>query len=145
MNTEKKKPRVVLDTNVLISGIFWEGKPAEIIRKAEDEKIEVVISDQILEELEGVLKRPYFGNNFDCIGKKIREISIKFIEIFEGPIEPDESLDVIEKDQSDNRILECAVEGDAEFIISGDKHLLELEEFREMKILEPSDFLDRYF
>ncbi len=44
MSTEYKKPRVVLDTNVLISGIFWDGKPAEIIRKAESGEIEVVFS-----------------------------------------------------------------------------------------------------
>jgi len=144
MSTEKKL-RVVLDTNVLISGILWDGKPAEIIRKAENEEIKVIISDQILEELEGVLKRPYFKKNFENMDKRIREIQIKLIKIFEGPIEPDEDLGVIEKDQSDNRILECAVEGEAEFVISRDGHLLELEEFKNIEILEPSDFLEQYF
>ena len=145
MSTENRKPRVVLDTNVLISGMFWDGKPAEIIRKAEYKEIEVVISRPILEELEGVLKRPYFENNFGDMDKKIREISIKFIQIFEGPIETKKNIDVIKKDKSDNRILECAVEGYADFVISGDEHLLELKEFRGIEILEPDAFLKRYF
>ncbi len=95
--------------------------------------------------MEGVLKRPYFKNNFGNMDKKIREISIKFIQIFEGPIETKKNIDVITKDRSDNRILECAVEGCADFVISGDEHLLELKEFRGIEILEPNVFLKRYF
>ena len=143
MSTETKKARVVLDTNVLISGILWDGKPADIIRKAENGEISIVISWFILEELEEVLKRPYFENKFGDMDNKVREISVKLIQISEGPITTDSDLDIIEEDVSDNKILECALEAEVDFLISGDDHLLGLSNYGDIKIIDARSFLEK--
>ena len=109
---------------------------------AEEGEIYIVISWYILEELEEILKRPYFEKKFRDMSNKVREISVKLIQIAEGPIKTDGELDVIEEDPSDNKILECAWEGDVDFLVSGDNHLLELSDYEDIKILDAKNFLE---
>ncbi len=109
---------------------------------AKEGEISIVISWYILEELEEVLKRPYFEKKFGDMSDKVREISVKLIQIAEGPIKTDGELDVIEEDPSDNKILECALEGDADFLVSGDNHLLDLCDYEDIKILDAKNFLE---
>ena len=143
MNTGTKRPKAVLDTNVLISGIFWDGSPAEIIRKAERGEISIVLYWFILDELEEVLKRPYFEEKFGNMDNKIKEIYVKLIQISENPITTDGDIDVIKEDPSDNRILECAVKGGVDYLVSGDKHLLELSKYEHIEILDSKKFLEK--
>jgi len=101
----------------------------------EEGEIYIVISWYILEELEEVLKRPYFEKKFGDMSNEVREISVKLVQIAEGPIKTDGELDVIEEDASDNKILECALEGEVDWLVSGDKHLLELSDYENIEIL----------
>jgi len=126
--------RVVCDTNVLISGIVFGGSPYEILYEASERKIVVVISAPILNEVQKVLR-----NKFNFSGEELAYLSR--LGIF---VEPQIKVDKIKNDPTDNKILECALEGRADYIITGDKkHLLPLKKFKNIPILSPQDFLKK--
>ena len=129
--------KVVLDTNIFISSIFWGmGNPHKIIEKAINQKIEIFSSEEILEELQKILKRD-FEQPEDLIGEQINFIK-QLVEI----VEIQEKVDFVKEDIDDNKIIECAVSANANFIITGDNHLLKLKEYHQIKIINVRDFLD---
>jgi len=134
-NSEKKLIRVVLDTNVLISAFFWRGNEYKVLRKAFEGEFEPLTSRAIIAELEGVLSKK-FGAARSWIEEAIKALTTNLVMITTK-----HRLNVIKDDENDNRILECAVEGGADFIISGDVHLLKLQEYRGVRILRSEDFL----
>lgn len=132
--------KVVLDTNALISGLLWDGNEATIIEKAEKREIQLFISPKILEEVEGVLKREKFTKRLE--GKEYTvEKAVAKIALISTLIEPNINIKEIKEDSDDNRILECALAAEAEFIISGDSHLLRVAEYKGISILSASRFV----
>ena len=132
----KTKPRVVIDTNVIVSGLTFKGQPREVLDLAWKGEIEVYISPFILKELTGTLKKD-FGWSNEQIKDTIQRIKAKTISI-----RPKIKVSVVKETDDDNRILECAIEGDVRYLISGDKkHLLPLKEYQGIKILSPAQFL----
>ena len=132
----KTKPRVVIDTNVIVSGLTFKGQPREVLDLAWKGEIEVYISPFILKELTGTLKKD-FGWSNEQIKDTIQRIKAKTISI-----RPRIKVSVVKEKDDDNRILECAIEGDVRYLISGDKkHLLPLKEYQGIKILSPAQFL----
>ena len=130
------KIKVVIDTNVLISSL-WGGKPQRIIEIWDKNEIFVLVSQQILDEYFDVL------NRFDLTEEDIEDITI----LFANPnktilLEPGIKLNVIETDVDDNKFLECAKSGNADYIISGDRHILEIEAFENIKIVTVTKFLE---
>jgi putative PIN family toxin of toxin-antitoxin system len=125
--------RVVIDTNLFVSS-FWGGKPKKIIDLFIKGKIQLLISPQILEEISRVLKE-ILGDDSE-INYFIKLISLNSIEII-----PNVTLQVIKEDPSDNKFLECAVVGKADYIISGDKHLLDLRKYQGIPIIKVDEFL----
>ena len=129
---------IVYDTNVLISALLFPGGPPDEILKLtrEGQHIKLAISMEICAELEGVLKEKFGMPDRDAgeIIKTIQEIS--------RVVKPKEKIGLIKDDPPDNRILECAVAADADYIVSGEvKHLQPLKEFRGIPILSPAKFL----
>jgi len=110
--------------------------PERLLRLAEDEAVRLVASDAILGEVAKVLMDEKFAWSEERITQTLRELR----GITER-VEPTETLAVITADPSDNRILECADAGRADFIVSGDKHLLALKHYRQTPILKVADFL----
>lgn len=132
----KEYKRVVIDTNIYISGLNFAGKPGEVLELFITEKIEVCVSQFILSELEHIL-RTRFKWDISQINRALNLIRAKAIEV-----NPSIKLTVVKEKDSDNRILECAVEGEVDYIISGDKrHILPLKEYKGIKILSPDEFL----
>jgi len=131
--------KVVLDTNVLISAIAFKGKPREVFNKVLKGQMQLAISEDILNEMEGVLS----GKKFRYPKGIIRSILNALEDLAEFVI-PQKEVKRIKKDPNDNRILECAVEAEADFIISGDNHLLELKQYKNIRIITPSDYLKEY-
>lgn len=131
---------LVLDTNVIISALLSpDGPPAEIVKLWEADRIEVATSLVLLAELERVLEYPRVREHFeDPSGVTVL---LKRFRVVATLVEPGPDLDVIERDPSDNRFLECAVAANASYIISGDDHLLAIGEYRGIVILKPADFL----
>jgi len=140
MLIESKKPRVVIDTNVFVSGLNFAGKPGEVLELFIRGDIEVIISPFILSEIERILRE-----RFDWIEGNIHHVlnRIKRQTIL---VHPKLKVTIIKRKDDDNRILECAIEGNAQYLISGDrKHLLPLKEYQGTKILSPAEFLKLFF
>jgi putative PIN family toxin of toxin-antitoxin system len=131
--------RIVLDTNVFISGIFFTGPPYQILKAWRDGRVQLLISPSILDEYQRIGAE---------LALKFRDVDLKAFldlltvqaEIVLAPTLPP----VIHDDPSDDKFLELAVAGKASYIISGDKHLLTLSEFQGIQILKPRDFAQRY-
>jgi len=139
MLIENKKPKVVIDTNVFISGLIFTGKPSEVLELFIKGEIEVYISPFILKELEGILRKKFEWNE-----KQLQKILDK-IKKKAVIVQPETKISIIKAKKDDNRILECGVDGRVQYIISGDKrHILPLKNFRGIKILSPSEFLGRF-
>lgn len=128
--------KVVFDTNILISAIGWSGRERRLLLHATSERYDLVISDKILKELVGVLQREKFSH---VDSKKISRF-VDLLTRVSTVVIPEEHHDVIEEDPDDNMVLDCAVESDAEYIVSGDHHLLDLQEFKNIKIVESALF-----
>ncbi|MCI0481184.1 MAG: putative toxin-antitoxin system toxin component, PIN family [Candidatus Dadabacteria bacterium] len=128
--------RVVSDTNVLISGMLWSGNESRLLRRFKTNEVTNLTSPQMLREFEGVISRGKFGLTANEI-----EFATSLVLAFSMLLHPKERVDVIKKDPADNRILECALDGNADYIISGDGHLLELGEFEGIAIVTAGSFL----
>jgi uncharacterized protein len=127
--------KIVLDTNVIVSAFGWKGSPHEIFQKCMRGHFQLYLSSPLLSEIKRVLSYHKFHFNQDEIDEFL-SIIIEVAEI----VEPEIIINFIPHDPSDNRVLECAITADCEYIISGDKHLLEIEEFESIKILSPDQF-----
>lgn len=128
--------KVVLDTNVLISAIMFGGKSRDILEMGISGKIRIAVSQDILKELAEVL----IGKKFRVAIAVVQQTIHEFSEIAELVIVT-EKINAIKNDPDDNRILECAVSAKADYIVSGDSDLLTLKNFKKIKIVSPSDFL----
>jgi len=105
--------KAVADTNVYISAVLFGGRPEKVRILAREGKIELLISENILAEIAGVLKRKFHWSDW-----QISEI-IKEIREFTTLITPVVTLSVIKEDEPDNRVSERAIEGKARYIVSG--------------------------
>jgi len=132
---------VVLDTNVIVSSLLSPAGPtAGVIRHWEANDFDVVISTHLLGELEGALGYPRVVKVLKLTQDEISSF-LKYLSTITAVVGPELRLAVNEKDPDDNRILECAVAGNASYVITGDKHLLEIKEYQGIVILSPSGFL----
>ena len=133
--------RAVLDANVFVSALLSpRGFPSKILAAWHAERFHLVISPAILEEISRVFHYPKIALRHHWSegesGLFIEDLAHLAI------LTPGErTLNVIAEDPSDNRYLECAVEGGAEYIVSGDQHLLQLATYQGIKILTPREFL----
>ncbi|MEM3402272.1 MAG: putative toxin-antitoxin system toxin component, PIN family [Candidatus Hadarchaeales archaeon] len=136
-----KKVGAVLDTNVWVS-IFTKKTPSrEFSRIFESGEIQLFISREILEEISRVLMYPKLSELLKLAGISSREI-LQIIVKNCTVVKPKERVILVKEDPADNKILECVLEANCNFIVSGDKHLLKLKRFRRAKILTPRQFLD---
>lgn len=130
------KPGVVFDTNIYLSAIIFGGFPRKILKLVFREEILFYTSAPILLEIATKLRKKFLWPD-ERINKVIRNIAAIAIVV-----KPKTKLRVVKKDPSDNKILEAALAAKADLIITGDKHLLEIREFREIKIVKAREFLD---
>ena len=135
--------KITADTNTLISATFWHGASDRIISKVEAKEIHLILSEEIIKEYAEVL-------DYEEIKDKIRDKNLamkhsvnKIISI-STIIEPKTRLNVIKDDPDDNKILECAIAGKVDCIVSNDRHLLKLKTFQNIPILTPDDFVEKY-
>ncbi|MBN2409472.1 MAG: putative toxin-antitoxin system toxin component, PIN family [Candidatus Aminicenantes bacterium] len=126
--------RVVFDTNVFLSAFTFGGKPEIAFEMARAGRIQLIVSTPILGELAAILKSKFAWDDED-----IRE-ALRVVGRHAELVKPGMRLRVLRED-ADNRVLECALAGQANWIISGDRHLLSLKEFRGILIVRVSDFL----
>lgn len=130
--------RVTIDTNLYISGLLFGGTSAILLESAADGHLRPLISLPILEEIERKLL-----TRFQKSPSTVAAVIHGLLEIAELVI-PDLALDAVPRDPDDNRILECAVAGHADFIVTGDKDLLSLRSFDNIPIVTARQFLDAH-
>jgi uncharacterized protein len=127
--------KVVFDTNILVSALVFPGGHGEAaLRRIIEEQDQLVISRPILDELLGILAR-----KFSRDAEELAHVAV----FLSGPslsVRPRRKLQVV-KDEPDNRILECALAGHAEAIVTGDHALLSLRQYRGVRIISLREFL----
>jgi len=128
--------KVVFDTNILVSALVFPGGRGEAaLQRIVEEKDQLLLSKPILDELLGIL-----GRKFARDAEALSHAAV-FLTELSLPVKPRQRLRVV-KDDPDNRILECAVAGDAAIIVTGDKALLALREYKGVRVITLRDYLD---
>lgn len=127
--------KVVLDTNVLVSALVFPGGRGEAaLRRIVEEQDQLVLSKPILDELLGVL-----GRKFSKDAEELAHVAV-FLSELSLLVRPRQRFHVA-ADEPDNRILECAVAGRADAIVTGDRELLQLREYRGVRIISLREYL----
>lgn len=131
--------KIVLDTNVFISAIFFHGPPAQILDAWKKSKIQIVLSKEIIDEYQRVA---------GALSEKFPEIDIfSIIDLIaiHAEIVDTEGIEICEsEDPDDNKFIECALASKTKLIVSGDKHLLKISGYREIVVHNPRNFVDLY-
>ena len=133
--------RVVLDTNIWLSAVFWKGEASKVIESCATKKIELVITENIVSEIVEIVNREAKFQKFIKNLKESVEELVRTILSIATLIETQSKIELIKDHPKDNMILEAALDGKADYIVSYDKHILDMLEFREIQILEPGAFL----
>lgn len=130
--------RIVIDTNVLISGVFFGGFPRKILSSIVSDKITACATAEIINEYEEIVQE-MVERKQGHINKAILTPLIKAMEIIESVSQID-----ICRDPDDNKFLECARDSHALYIVSGDKDLLVIEKYENIQIVTVKDFCEKY-
>ncbi len=131
--------KIVLDTNVFVSGVFFSGPPYQILKAWNDGKFQLVVSPEILEEYRRVGE--ILAENHPNIDlQPVLDYVIRNAEVNAAP---PLTASVCE-DPDDDKFLACALASDSKIIVSGDKHLLKVSGYQKVEVLKPRDFVDRH-
>jgi len=128
--------KVVFDTNILISGYLWKGSPRRAIDKVRCGEWIHLVSEETIEELIRVLAYAKFGLKPEEI-----EPIIRYLMAISEYVEVRSKIDLVKANPTDNVFLNLAIDGEAEVIVSGDHHLLDLKEFNDIPIISVRKFL----
>lgn len=129
--------KFVFDTNILISSTIWDGSVAQkLLYKLIEQNAVIFSSTEILAEYQEILKR-----DFDYSDKEVADIMEKVLQ-FITLINPRIKVNAVKEDVDDNKIIECALESKADYIISYDKHILNLKKYKEIKIVRPEEIIE---
>jgi len=131
--------KVVMDTNVFVSGVFFSGPPYQIIKAWQSGKFELVVSQEILAEYQRVgeilaKERPKVDLN------PILDFIIEHAKVYK----PAKLKGTVCEDPDDDKFFACALASDCQLIISGDKHLLKVSGYEGIEVLKPREFMDKY-
>jgi uncharacterized protein len=132
--------RVVLDTNVVISALLWNGVARQVIYMAESNQISVYTSLVLLEELEEKLNHPKFAKKFSQTQISPSELMTAYKVFVTVIVAPPLSKPVCD-DPDDDTVLACAIASNAQVIVSGDKDLLRLNSFEKIPIMQVGAFI----
>lgn len=130
--------RVVLDVNILVSAIGWEGPPSRILRACRQGRLDLVLSQALLDELARVLAYPKLAR---LAAHPDLPVILAWLYRPEHLVVPTRAIEVIADDPPDNRVLEAAVAGRAQAIVSGDDDLLRLGGFEGIPIVTAAAFV----
>jgi len=133
-------PRIVLDTSVFISAMLFGGLPGRLVSLWQNDQITLLLSSEVLREYLRVLSYPKFRLTSEEI-KSLIEIEVM---PFSVPVKVKTRRRLVDKDPSDNKFLELAVDGKADVVVSGDKHLLDLASYEGVEIIPIAEFLKRF-
>jgi putative PIN family toxin of toxin-antitoxin system len=131
--------KIILDTNVFISGIFFGGPPYQILESWRDGKVNIVLSEEIFAEYQRVANE--LSKQFKAVDISVFldliMVNAKWVEAPELPLS-------VSSDPDDDKFLSCALASKTKIIVSGDKHLLAVSGYRNIEIIKPSSYIERY-
>lgn len=139
-SSKKHAPRAVLDANVWVSALLWGGKPAAVIKAAEEGKVDIIVSEAIVGEISQVLAYPKLAKVYQAEGLRHEELIeavlrvVKFVEVTK-------KVNVVAEHPADDKYIECALAVGADYIVSGDKHLLKVGSYKKTRIVSVNEFL----
>jgi putative PIN family toxin of toxin-antitoxin system len=131
--------KVVLDTNVLVSGILFPGPPHQVLQAWSQARLQLVLTSEILDEYRRVateLQRKYTGVDMSAV----LDLVVVGSEFFEpAPLDK-----AVCSDPDDDKFLACAIAAGADVVISGDRHLLRVSGYRGVRVMKPRDFVEQH-
>ena len=136
----KKISRVVLDTNVLISGLLFKGKLSRIVGLWQKGKIVPIISKETFEELRTVLEYPKFSLSRVEIKSLIEHEILPYFEV----VNVSKHVKGACRDPGDDKFISCAISANADGIVTGDKDLSDMKKYRAVRIIPASDFIKMF-
>lgn len=134
--------KAVLDTNVLILGVLWRGTPFKILKWAEEQRLLIYSSHEILSEVHRVLNYPKFKQRIDTKGVLPGELFAKIMSLCTS-VSIDKVVEGAGPDPDDDKFLSCALSSKVDSLVSGDKHLLNLKTYRSIRILSAKEFYEK--
>ncbi|MBI3168158.1 MAG: putative toxin-antitoxin system toxin component, PIN family [Chloroflexi bacterium] len=135
--------KIVLDTNTVISGLFWKGAPRQVLDLARSGKFTLFTSPELLAELADVLGRQKFSERLARANTNVEELVLGYASLA-NTVRSIHISPVIKADPDDDKVLACAKTANAEIITSGDRHLLELREYEGIRIVTVNQLLEQY-
>ena len=120
--------------------MIWGGSPTSIINAAEDNRIDIMVSEEIIQEISRTLAYPRLREVYECLNIKREELIEAILRIV-TIVEVKTKVNLIHEDSTDNKFLECALDGDADYVVSGDEHLLKIEHYRRIQVISVKQFL----
>jgi len=131
---------IVIDTNVLISSFLFSGIPNKVLQLVINEDCDLYLSHDILNEFLHVLSR----TKFELAPLQIKQFYEELIHIT-NIVYPKSEYRVVKEDPDDDILFYCAVEANADFLVTGNKHVLKVKSFMNVQVITPRDFLDKYY
>lgn len=131
--------KIIVDTNVVLSGLLWGGPPNRILKWARDRIIRILVCDRTVGELKRVLQYGKFASRFSVLQASPQQTMAYFLNFAYFVPDPESVPTIIKADPSDNLFLALAAQNGATLIVSGDRHLLDLESFKKIQIVTPSE------
>lgn len=134
--------RIVVDTNVVLSGLLWPGPPQQLINLARAREIDLFSSVPLIAELAEIIGREHFASRIRAAGLSAAELIEDYATLARLVI-PAEIRPTVLEDPDDDQVLACALASQADLIVSGDKGLRGLKAYHGMPIVSTSDALSR--
>ena len=142
--SEKNMLKAVIDVNLFVSAVISKkGNPAKLLQLWRGRAFLVVISEQMIEELERVLRYPRVRTKYNLKDEDIG-LAVGLIKKFAIVLPDLIKLNVIKEDHDDNKVLACALAAQADYIVSGDNHLLDLGVFENIPIVTVKGFIANF-
>ena len=131
--------RIVLDTNVFVSGVFFSGPPYQILKAWQEGKFELAVSPEILDEYQRVGET--LAEEHPILDlKPVLEYVVRDARVFSAPPLPE----AVCEDPDDDKFFACALASGCKMIVSGDKHLLKVSGYQGIQVLKPREFVTQY-
>lgn len=132
--------RAVLDTNVLISSVISTGVTHDVVVRGFRGEYQIVVSVATLTEFRDTLSK--YPEKFQLMDDEIQR-EVETVRYFAEFVDPDEEINAVDADPDNDKFLEAAVAGDVDYLVSGDRHLLDVGDYRGIDIVDPRAFAHR--
>ncbi len=137
--------RIVVDTNIWVSGLLWQGKPWQVLKLAETGDIELCVAYAMLLELEEVLSYKRLQSRMQMLEQtpfQLAAYALSISTVYDISVR---GLPIVADDPDDDIFVVCAIEAGADYLVTGDKHLLDLGSYQSVKIVTVAEFLEQIF